>query len=472
VIPPPFTIKAISYAWRQLAQRAGISFSRNASTGFEELGIPVFYGMPEQAQFTTPGLIISRCADTDWNMILSMPENSLHWIPVRDVMPPGSQSPFDNPIPVIFWGEANTKKSFVEHGVDGSIIFHADILASSLFMLSRWEEMVVPARDKHERFPASASVAYRQSFLDIPIIDQYGFILRAWLQALLPSWQPVKKIFSVKLSHDIDHVRMFNSSLQFFKSLGYELLKKHNFKGALKIIETGLMERVIPRFTPYSQSIVKLAAISKQNGMKSVFYFKASKSGRYDSGYSPEWNWVKEIITSLRNQGFEIGLHPGYQTLDDFEILMQEKKRFDEILGVKSYGGRQHYLRFRVPDTWRFWEEAGFSYDSSMGYHDHEGFRCGTCFPYHPFDLIDDREMNIMEIPLIVMEGSLAEYRGMPAEQGEQKILELARRSYEVGGVFTLLWHNTSLEKMSTSWSEAYYRIVYELSLMQKKLPA
>jgi hypothetical protein len=463
------TSAAILYTWRQLAERAGISTSRNDQTGFEELGIEVFYGRPEDAHLTTPGLIIRRCADASWEDLRSMRDNSLEWKSVEDTLPLGMQVAFKNKIPVILWGSEYDQGVFAEQTSDGSIVFNADILAASLFMLSRWEEIAGSVKDEHERFPAAESVAYRQGFLEIPIVDQYALILQTWLHLLLPSWQPARRLFSVKLSHDIDHVRSFNSAGQILKTFAYEALKKRNMKSALEVVGAALWEYTNPEEHQDYQGIIKLAALSKQNDMKSAFYFKASKPGAYDSGYKPEWRWVKDLIRSLHEQGFEIGFHPGYETLNDLPSLLKEKKRLDHAAGVEMRGGRQHYLRFQVPQTWRYWDEAGMVYDSTMGYSQYAGFRCGTCQPYHPFDLVNDHQLDILEIPLIVMDGTLMVYRSMSIDDGEKKILELAARCHQVGGVFTLLWHNTSLKDMG--WAAMYERVIFKLNAMQKNLP-
>jgi hypothetical protein len=462
------TSAAILYTWHQLAERAGISTSRNDQTGFEELGIEVFYGRPEDAHLTTPGLIIRRCADASWEDLRSMPDNSLEWKSVEDILPLGAQAAFKNKIPVILWGSEYDKGVFAEQMPDGSIVFNADILAASLFMLSRWEEIAGSVKDEHERFPAAESVAYRQGFLEIPIVDQYALILQAWLHLLLPSWQPAQRLFSVKLSHDIDHVRSFNSAGQILKTFAYEALKKRNMQSALEVVRAALWEYTRPQEHQDYRGILKLAALSKQNDMESAFYFKASKPGAYDSGYKPEWRWVKDLIRSLHEQGFEIGFHPGYETLNDLPSLRKEKKRLDHVARVETRGGRQHYLRFQVPQTWRYWDEAGMVYDSTMGYSQYAGFRCGTCHPYHPFDLVNDHQLGILEIPLIVMDGTLMVYRSMSIDNGEKKILELAARCHEVGGVFTLLWHNTSLK--DPGWAAMYERVIFKLNAMQKNL--
>ena len=46
-----------------------------------------------------------------------------------------------------------------------------DVFGSAFFMLARLEELVKPDRDHYERFPAAASLAYREGFLDRPIVN-------------------------------------------------------------------------------------------------------------------------------------------------------------------------------------------------------------------------------------------------------------------------------------------------------------
>jgi hypothetical protein len=136
----------------------------------------------------------------------------------------------------------------------------------------------------------------------------------------------------------------------------------------------------------------------------------------------------------------------------------------DTLLGKTNYGGRQHFLRFQVPDTWRHWEQVGLSYDATLGYADHEGFRCGTCHPFRPFDVEQNRELDLWEVPLIVMDGTLHNYRQLTPEQGEARILELAHRCQQVEGTFTLLWHNSSLSGDWLPWSKVYRRVIRELA--------
>jgi len=56
------------------------------------------------------------------------------------------------------------------------------------------------------------------------------------------------------------------------------------------------------------------------------------------------------------------------------------------------------------------------------------------CLPSRPFDVEVDRELAVTEIPLIVMDGTLRQYRGLTPAEGEALILALADRCRRVGG--------------------------------------
>jgi len=85
-------------------------------------------------------------------------------------------------------------------GVDCGI----DIFASSFFMLSRWEELVNPVRDVHERFPAEASLAFRCDFLHRAVVNEYVELLWNMLIHLGVQQERKARNFSLVLTHDVD----------------------------------------------------------------------------------------------------------------------------------------------------------------------------------------------------------------------------------------------------------------------------
>ncbi|MEM1953248.1 MAG: polysaccharide deacetylase family protein [Candidatus Caldarchaeum sp.] len=455
----PITPQAEEYCWEQYFQRLGCRSFVSTKPGMLLEGVKCQYTLPELAQDC--GVIIIPCSESAFVRLLHKPVQDLNCISILDVFPSNYPSnrffQYSYSIPVLFWGEGyeDGSKPFAERREDGTVVFYADIIAAAFFMLTRWEETVSPVRDQHGRFPATASVAYRQGFLDRPIIDEYALILQAWLKTLLPGWDPNPPRFSVKLSHDIDFVR--TASL---RRVGGDLIRRRNPARAVQTFR----QWVNPALDPALQGCYELADLSEQHGFRSAFYFMAAQRSSLDSGYDPCAKPVQQLISDLRQRGHEAGFHPGYQTFANPERFYQEKQRMDAALGESRYGGRQHYLRFQVPETWRLWEEVGLAYDSTVGYADHEGFRCGTCHPFQPFDIARNRPLDLWEIPLIVMDGTLKQYRNLTPEQGEERILILAQRCKAVNGTFTLLWHNTSLYDDWEPWGHMYQRILPKLA--------
>jgi len=452
------------YIWRQLASRVGIKISDPHGTGFEELPLFVHYGQLEYAPDDKLGLVVVPCAKDAWHNLLNLPPNSLDWLPQESVLPTGEMLSFTDKIPVLFWGASyeDGHRPFAERRENGTVIFYADIIAATLFMLTRWEETVVPECDEHGRFPATASVAYKQGFLDRPIVDEYALILREWLKVLCPVWEPQIRKFLVKLSHDIDDIRHFSYPYRIGRALVVTLRKRRTLPQYVQHFSSLL------RAPDPLASIYQLARLSEYYGLRSTFNFQAARSTVYDRGYALTSPLIQECIKGLRESGHEIGFHPGYHAFADSARFAQEKTRLERSLGLPVAGGRQHFLRFDVPGTWRIWEEIGLEYDSTLGFADYEGFRCGTCHPFNPFDLQQNRVMYLLELPLLVMDGSLCQYRGLTPEQGQAIILKLAQRCYQVGGTFTLLWHNTSIEGEWQPWFAMYQRVLPHLAAMQE----
>lgn len=79
---------------------------------------------------------------------------------------------------------------------------------------------------------------------------------------------------------------------------------------------------------------------------------------------------------------------------------------------------RQHYLHYDIRVTPAVHAEAGFKYDSTLGFNDNVGFRFGTCYPWYLYDLKEKKEVSVIEIPLIVQDGAmLNQAKGMRLDE-------------------------------------------------------
>ena len=311
-----------------------------------------------------------------------------------------------------------------------------DLLASMLLTLNRSEELHSDERDMHGRFLAAHSVALKHNFLHRPIVDEYGLALQQVIQVLLPGWRPAERKLRVKLSHDIDETGFPRS---IFNALGHALKRRQPFATLRDLLGPafGLRPSLL-------EAVLRITELSERHGMASALYWKNSPKSEWDSGYDLTMKPVHEVVSQLKSQGVELGVHPGYYTFNDPHRLNDEVEHICEVIDEVRVGGRQHFLRWH-PSTWHDWEECGLAYDSTVGFSDHIGFRAGTCLPYRPWSLELNREINLLEIPLVAMDVTLAYQMRLTPEESVTLLLQCAERCKIVGGVFTLLWHNRSL---------------------------
>ncbi len=330
---------------------------------------------------------------------------------------------------------------------NGDIVCEFDLLASFVFTLSRLEETLCEKRDEHGRFPASASSALAHKYLERPILDEHGLAFEQVLSYLLPSWQPQPRVLRLKLSHDIDEIGI---PFQARTSIGHAVKRYHPGATMRDLLST------VRASEPAELALVRrLAATSHSRGLHSAFYWKASPRGPHDSGYDPADPRVQHVVQQLQKQGFEIGVHPGYETFGARAELASEVDRLRGALHLGSPGGRQHYLRWS-PQTWLDWEACGLSYDSSLGYAEHFGFRAGTAYPYHPWSLQENRELNLIEVPLILMDCTPVKYMKLCRAEALERIQAIIQRTALTGGVFAFLWHNTPLlDRAYDGWYES-----------------
>lgn len=372
-------------------------------------------------------------------------------------------------LPVIYQGQGRLASWVIKSG--DLIETNIDIIASSFFMLSRYEEVIQGTRDMHDRFPAKASLAYRQGFLNRPIVNQYAELLWSWIYWLLPDvgqeplW-PQNKAFAVCLTHDVDCLKKY-SVLPPAMSIGSALLRKNNPGLAFRMSLDYLDSLLLLKKDPYD-TFDYMLDMERQYEMTSSFYFLADDGSTPDSRYSITAPDVVKLIKKIENEGCEVGLHGSYDSYDDLEKMVWEKGNLDQIVNNKSYGCRQHYLRWRTPDTWRIQEKAGLLYDTTLTFAEHAGFRCGICLPFKPFDVIENRKLNIWELPLTVMEGSLQglDYQNLRPEEAYKEIVELIKAVKRVHGVFVLLWHNSSFDSLNgwVGWKEVYEKVMKYIS--------
>ena len=356
----------------------------------------------------------------------------------------------ENNIPIIF---GNTTLNFQ----DSILTCGIDIFASSFFMLTRWEEYVNKTRDIHDRFPATASLAYKNGFLDRPIVNEYVEMLWNMLKYLGCNFKRKDGIFELMITHDVDNIFSFINKPFFnkIKNIGADIILRKDFNAAFNKFISFFYNDIYKK-AKYDNffTFEYIMNQSDKRNIKSNFYFIPKGSFEQKFKYDISKKFIIDLIKSILLRGHNVGIHGSYETYNDKEKFIADLNYFNKILEFNDIkyqikGGRQHYLRFKIPETFYNYEDASLEYDATLSYADIAGFRCGTCYKFSPFDFLRRKKLNIKEIPLIVMDGTInnPQYMGLGYnEQGLRYIKNLKDKCRKYNGIFCLLWHNSELK--------------------------
>jgi len=291
---------------------------------------------------------------------------------------------------------------------------------------TRKEEYNSPIRDQYDRFPHYAS---RNRDIFEPKASQYlnehGYSVK----------YPHDAPFAVCLTHDIDSV--------------YQSIPSKGLATLCSLKQGKLSEAFhsITRMRSKKMPLCNFSAImevEEKYDAKSTFFFMTESPGELDYSYTIED--LEPEIGSIIDRGWEVGLHGGHTAYLNAQEMREKKERLEKVTHKSVLGYRNHFLRFKVPDTWECLSKAGFQYDASFGYADCAGFRNGMCHPFRPFNLNTNHEISILEIPLMVMDGTLDHtYMRLDNKRKWEFVKMLIDRVAACHGVFTLLWHNTDM---------------------------
>ncbi len=302
-----------------------------------------------------------------------------------------------------------------------------------------------------------------------PLVDIYENILfRAILMGcgeigmplVRKSYWPSGKKFAVCLTHDVDELKKTYQWIT--RPLRY--LRKGDMHGFFSQVKS--FSRKCVGHEPY-WTFEEIMQNEKDLGVCSTYFF-LKESG--DKSFSRPESWhlygrchslqtpgALALIRKLAVEGHEVGVHGSTFSPTNPGLLSSEKRELEELLGTPVTGIRQHRLNLTIPDTWIYQSEAGFLYDTSLGYKaaDGSGFRGGTCFPFHPWSTTG--ALPLLEIPLSLMDVALGD-----GQEGWDTCSGMIEQVRERGGVLTLLWHPAVLNPLEYPGTGAWYWKIIE----------
>ena len=363
---------------------------------------------------------------------------------------------------------------------DGDFAVPFDLVASAFALLACWDEHTSGDRDRFGRLPYASSVFASDPALRLedPAVDGYVALLRAVLAPRLDAagaaplaasgwmWGEVPS-FAIALTHDLDN--LWRWTPRGFAATGYRGARAlcHADWPALGR-ETGDLWRWLtvhlPRRSDPHWTFPQLLGGEDARGVTSTFFVIASHSHGQDGAQPRTYRRrIPAALDLLRRAGREVGLHGNDRDRLGVAPLDEDRRDLERRAGSAIRGVRYHYLRCLYHETLPLVDAARIAYDSSLAFAEHEGFRCGASFPFHPYRLGAERPLELLEVPLALMDTGLqgVQYRALGAAEAERVALEILERVRAGGGGAALLWHNVRFDERSAQgYDGVYWRLV------------
>ena len=333
--------------------------------------------------------------------------------------------------------------------------FPFDILSASFYLLSRYEENLPHEKDMYGRYAHENSLAFKEGFLNIPLIN-------FWL-----------KDFAAALISKNPTLNFQLSTFNFLPTYDIDIAYSFKYKGLLRNIGGFLKSPSIERIKVLAGTVKDpfdcyewLTKLHEENKLEPVYFFLvAQKNGHYDKNILPGrdamWKLVKQ-----QTRLYEIGVHPSWQSNADNSILKSEINTLGEMSGIKKITtSRQHYIKFNLPQSFQNLIAAGIHDDYSMGYGSINGFRASVASSIFWYDLEKEQQTALRLHPFCFMDANSFYEQQQNTEQTAKELKHYLSVCKSINGTMITIWHNDFLGTGSKfeGWREIYKTFITSL---------
>jgi hypothetical protein len=333
--------------------------------------------------------------------------------------------------------------------------FSFDIFAASFFLLSRYEEYLPHEKDMYGRFGHENSLAYREDFLNLPLINIWVKDFAEKLRKKFPTFNFQPSTFNFKPTYDIDiaysykYKGLLRNIGGFLKSPSLERIK----------VLTGILK---DPFDCYDW----LNDLHQQYHLHPIYFFLVSeKNGRYDKNILPHVNAMWQLVKKHALK-YGIGIHPSWQSNTKATFLKSEMEWLADMSGFKKIVlSRQHYIKFTLPDTYHTLAEAGVLDEYSMGYGSINGFRASVASSFYWYDIEKEVQTAFRIHPFCFMDANAYYEQKQNARQTFDELMHYLTVCKTVKGTLITIWHNNFLgtAKEFEGWSAMYEKFIAQV---------
>jgi len=351
---------------------------------------------------------------------------------------PSSSDENWNDAPVLFGGE-------------GDIPF--DLFSAIFFLLSRAEEYDSSETDEHERFLAENSWAFKNKVLERPIIDEWIETFKRLLKEKFGEFPFKKHVYQWINTYDID-IAYAHLYRPLKRALGGAV--KSGLAGDLESVRKRLIVLAGKEKDPFDTYDYQ-RDLTHDKSSKNIYFILSGGDSPYDNALNIDHPGMIKLIEGLKMNS-QIGIHPSYESKDQIKVLRKEISHLESVISSQIKSSRQHFLRLKLPETYRNLISCAIENDYTMGFPHHIGFRSGTARVHKFFDLKANQVTSLNIFPLQIMDGTLIDYMKLNPEEAIERVTKVVERTKNVDGVLVTLWHNHIL-KEGSPWRRVYEKL-------------
>ena len=350
--------------------------------------------------------------------------------------------------------ELNNFKAFYKSEGD----YPFDIFAAVFYLLSRYEEYLPYKKDEYGRYAHENSLAYKEGFLNLPLINIWLNDFKRKLKDKFPSFNFAHSTFTFQPTYDIDEAYAFKNK-ELVKIAGG--FARSVLKGEWSIVNERVRVLRNKKDDPYD-AYEWMDKLHEKNNIRPVYFFHVGlEKGKYDKNISPSHPAMQQLIKHHAEK-YSIGIHPSWASGDEERLLNEEMKTLESAAAKKITISRQHYIRFTLPHTFRQLIAAGIKDDYSMGYGSINGFRASVASSFYWYDLKNEQQTNLLLHPFCFMEAnSFFEQKYLP-QRAYEEMMYYYNAVKAINGTLITIWHNNFLGTYPKfqGWKEVYKEFV------------
>jgi hypothetical protein len=329
-----------------------------------------------------------------------------------------------------------------------------DIFAATFYLITRYEEYLPHTKDMYGRYAHENSIAYKEGFLNIPLINIWVNEFAIQLKNRFSTINFQSSIFKYLPTYDIDMAWSYKEKGFVRNTLGF-------FKSpSIKRLST-LMGKNEDPFDCYDF----LDGLHAQHHLKPLYFFLVAKeNGQYDKNILPDNEAMQALIKSHAEK-YDIGIHPSWKSYDAIEIVKEEKNTLENISDKQIQSSRQHYIKFDLPKGYKRLIDVGVKNEYSMGYGSINGFRASVASSFFWYDLENEKITTLRIHPFCFMDANCFYEQKLSVNESLEELMHYYTENKKVNGEMITIFHNNILgtSKEFDGWADLYKNFISQL---------